>query len=375
MARVFRAWGARLAGAHGFFPALTVFVMALGLHWVALALFGNNAGAAIFCVYLCAMMVGAWCGYGPGVVVTLLLVVLPSWLLKPGWTYRELNPAGVVVLLLISLLISRAAQGRRRTESRLRTMNDELEARVKQKTAQLEEVNEALQRNVTELRRVNADLEQFAYSASHDLQEPLRMVSVFTQLLNQKYGGQLDGDAQQYLTHIVEGAGRMEMLIHGLRTYITIKGDEPLALVDASAAVQSCVNSLRAAVEEQQARIEFGELPMVRIPQAHLEQVFQNLIHNALKYRSKQEPHVQITASKDGNFWCFAVRDNGIGIAAQYTKQIFGVFKRLHTYDQYQGSGIGLAICKRIVERCGGRIWVESSVGRGSTFFFTLPGA
>jgi PAS domain S-box-containing protein len=232
----------------------------------------------------------------------------------------------------------------------------------------LEQANEAL-------RRANHDLEQFAYSASHDLQEPLRMVSIFTQLLRRRYGGKLDADADEYIGHAVRGATRMERLVRDLLTYIQVSKTvaRPGALADAEAALQRALENLEVSVQQSGAKVECGPLPRVRMADIHLQQIFQNLIGNAIKYKTADCPRIQVRAVERDGFVEFAVEDNGIGIDPQYSEQVFGIFKRLHGATEYEGTGIGLAICATIVERYGGRIWVESSAGKGSTFLFTVP--
>ena len=239
------------------------------------------------------------------------------------------------------------------------------------------ETDEILQRTNEELRRANIDLEQFARSASHDLQEPLRQVAIYSQMIERKYGHQLDGTASEYLGYCVEGAHRMETLISGLLAYSQAapKSDAPLAPVNLVGVLETVTKNLRATIDETQAEISMGALPVVRGEPVPFVQLFQNLLSNALKYRSAEIPHIRIDAREDSGYWRFSVEDNGIGIPTQFQKQIFGMFKRLHDRNQYPGTGIGLAICQKIVERYGGRIWVESEPGQGSKFLFTLPRA
>ncbi len=234
---------------------------------------------------------------------------------------------------------------------------------------------QALRRSNAELRRANSDLEQFAYSASHDLKEPLRMVSLFTQLLERKYAGKLDEQALDYISHAVQGAQRMELLMRDLLAYTTASSaaDQPIETADASEILAQTLDTLGPALHESGAKIFHSELPNVRMQAGQLQQLFQNLIGNAIKYRSTASPQIQITAEPDDDQWLFSVKDNGIGISTEYFEQIFGLFKRLHGKDEYEGTGLGLAICKKIVESAGGRIWVESELGNGSTFHFTLP--
>ena len=235
---------------------------------------------------------------------------------------------------------------------------------------------EALLRSNEELRRANEDLNQFAHSASHDLREPLRTVAIYSQLLKRKLDAALDSEVAEYLNHILWGAGRMEALVKDLLEYTQASNlsEEPAA-VDSAVALEEALSNLSATTEAAGAHIEYRELPRVRIAPVRLTQLFQNLIGNAIKYRRDGAPRVKIDAKKQEGFWLFSVADNGIGIEDAYKEQIFGIFKRLHTSEEYPGTGIGLALCQRIVERAGGRIWVESTPGQGSTFFFTLPSA
>ena len=226
-----------------------------------------------------------------------------------------------------------------------------------------------------ELRDANADLEQFVYSASHDLQEPLRTVKVFSQLLSARAKETLDGQSIEFLDNLISGATRMEALLRDLLTYArTTRLETPSESTDGNQAMQTALKTLERAIAESGAIIEFEELPTLRVHATQLEQLFQNLISNAIKYRrSDATPAVRITSKKQNAQWVFSVADNGIGIEARYKEQIFGLFKRLHSSDSYSGTGIGLALCQRIVERHNGRIWVESKPGEGSTFYFTLP--
>ncbi len=236
---------------------------------------------------------------------------------------------------------------------------------------------EALHQANKRLAQSNADLEYFAYSASHDLQEPLRMVSAYSAMLRRKFADKLDEKANEYLGYLTEGSARMERLLRDLRAFTHVSANEggPATEVDANAVLRETLVNLRVAIEESRAEVISGPLPTVRLQEFQLEQLFQNIIGNAIHYRSGAPPRINIEAEPDGDVWKFSIQDNGIGIAAEYTETIFGMFKRLHTVAAYSGSGMGLAICQRIVERSGGSIWVESQLGRGSTFFFTLPAA
>ena len=229
-----------------------------------------------------------------------------------------------------------------------------------------------------ELTRANSDLNDFAYSASHDLQEPLRIISIFTQLLRRKIEGSLDEESTEYLGNVLRGTQRLQALVRDFLAYNRASSapitDAP-QFADASVALDIAINNLKPVIREAGAIIEHSNLPSVRIRSTLLTEVFQQILGNALKYQRQQPPRVSVSAARQGEFCVFSVEDNGIGIDARYKEQIFGVFKRLHTADQYAGTGIGLAICRRIIDRAGGRIWVESEPGRGSIFRFTLPAA
>jgi signal transduction histidine kinase len=229
-----------------------------------------------------------------------------------------------------------------------------------------------------ELQRSNAELEQFAYVASHDLQEPLRKVASFCQLLEQRYGGQLDERADQYIGFAVDGARRMQELINDLLAFSRVgRAEKPLTPVDCDAVVRSARANLTALIEETGATVDVGPLPVVNGDPGLLSLVFQNLIGNALKFRGEAPPRVSISASPDGDAWEFTCRDNGIGIDDEYGERIFVIFQRLHSRAAYEGTGIGLAMCRKIVEHHGGRIWLatdgDRASGSGSTFRFTLP--
>ncbi len=237
---------------------------------------------------------------------------------------------------------------------------------------------EALTRTNTELKRANEALEQFAFSASHDLKEPLRTISVYSQMLQRKYRGKLDAEADRYLGYAVEGAKRMEMLVGDLLAYTqsVTATDAEATPVSTGAVLKMALDNLRANIQVTGASIEIDAMPMLLMQEVHLLQLFQNIIGNAIKYHGEAAPVIRVSAEAGQGLWRFCVRDNGIGIEPAYREQVFGVFKRLHSNEDYQGTGIGLAICQRIVERYGGRIWVESEgAGRGSAFYFTLPGA
>jgi PAS domain S-box-containing protein len=226
-----------------------------------------------------------------------------------------------------------------------------------------------------ELRRTNQDLEQFAFSASHDLQEPLRGIKLYSELFTKMYSDRLDNQALEFLGYMRSGAKRLEMLVRDLLSYTQLtKFEKALGPCDATEALTLALANLAGLIEETGAQVTAGPLPTLRVHGTHLQQLFQNLIGNAIKYRQLDRPPVvHVTSERQEGGWIFSVSDNGIGIAREYRENIFGLFKRLHNSDEYSGTGIGLAICKRIVDRYQGRIWVESEPGCGSIFRFTLP--
>jgi PAS domain S-box-containing protein len=242
---------------------------------------------------------------------------------------------------------------------------------------ELKRQEEALTAHSEELRRSNAELEQFAYVASHDLQEPLRMVASYCQLLQRRYKAKLDGDANEFIGFAVEGANRMQRLINDLLGYSRIgrKSGDPENF-RATDALKTALANLQGAISESGAKIEFDALPAIHADRTQISQLFQNLIGNAIKFRRDGEsPLIRISAAPEGGFWHFTVEDNGIGIEKEYLDRVFLIFQRLHERNKYPGTGIGLAIAKKVIEHHGGRIWIESTPGQGSKFNFTLPAA
>jgi signal transduction histidine kinase len=236
------------------------------------------------------------------------------------------------------------------------------------------EANEALAAHAAELQRSNSELEQFAYIASHDLQEPLRKVTSFCQLLQRRYGGQLDEKADQYIEFAVDGAKRMQVLINDLLAFSRVgRTEADLSPVACDAALAGATANLSAQIERVGAVIEAGPLPMVRGQRTLMTMVFQNLLGNALKFKGDVPPRIVVTADRDGAFWLFSVTDNGIGIEPQYADRVFLIFQRLHDKATYPGTGIGLAMCRKIVEYFGGRIWLDTGATGGARFCFTLP--
>ena len=236
------------------------------------------------------------------------------------------------------------------------------------------QAEEKLRETLKDLERSNKDLEQFAYVASHDLQEPLRMVASYVQLLARRYKGKLDSDADDFIAYAVEGAIRMQRMINDLLAYsrVETRGKEP-KMTDYAYALGQAIANLHVAIEKSGAVVSNDDLPTINADQPQIVQLFQNLIDNSIKFRSKEQLRVHVGVKKKEKEWLFSVRDNGIGIDPQYGERIFVIFQRLHEKGKYPGTGIGLSVCKRIVERHGGRIWVESKSRKGSTFFFTIP--
>jgi signal transduction histidine kinase len=233
--------------------------------------------------------------------------------------------------------------------------------------------NDKLKKSTEDLLRSNRDLEQFAYVASHDLQEPLRMVTGYVQLLEKRYKGKLDPDAEGFIREAVEGTRRMQSMISDLLAFSRIAQGNEFESVSSEQAFENALANLQIAVRESGTVVTRGDLPVVTGDFHQIIQLFQNLIGNALKFRGKEPPRIHVEALGREGEWVFSVRDNGIGLSPQYADQIFLMFRRLHTKDEYSGTGIGLTVCKRIVERHGGRIWVESEEGKGACFYFTIP--
>ena len=246
-----------------------------------------------------------------------------------------------------------------RQAAAIRRLNAELEQRVAERTAALQRSNEALQ--------------QFVYVASHDLQEPLRTIATYVKLLARRYHDKLDGEAQEFIDFAVDGAERMQQLIQGLLAYSRVGNKELVRTATDCESVLACtLRDLRQAIQESGAEVTHDPLPTVAADAQQLGLVLQNLLGNAIKFRGGERPRVHVSAVRDGRQWRFAVRDNGIGLDPRHAERIFHIFQRLHTRQEYPGTGIGLAICKKVVERHGGRIWVESAPGQGATFFFLI---
>ncbi len=485
----------------GFGPAFTALAIAVALVFPARAFLGPASGAVIFFLYLAAVLIASWCGYLPGIAVVLTLAVPVQYLVNPAFTIRKTNLPMLVVVLAVSLMVSRTAATRHRIEKILLDMNVELERRVREKTAALEEANvalkrseeqfrtlanaisqlcwiahadggifwyndrwyeytgtspeqmvgwgwqsvhdptvlpevmanwksaigqavrfemtfplrgrdgefrqfltravplkdengtvlrwfgtntditermeieRALQRSNTALSRANQDLGQFAYVAAHDLQEPLRTVVSFSQLLNNRYQHSLDSDGASFLGYVVAAGQRMSQLISDLLRYSHASSDQenPRESIDLNDVLDEAERDLNARIRQTGAQIVRQSLPVIEGDRSRIQQVVQNLLSNSLKYRRTDvAPKIEVAAELRNDTWLLTFRDNGQGFKPEYADRIFGMFKRLHGAD-VPGSGIGLAICKTIVERHGGRIWAESVQGAGSAFFITLP--
>jgi light-regulated signal transduction histidine kinase (bacteriophytochrome) len=307
----------------------------------------------------------------------------PGWQpagFPPPWVKASRDTADDIDTLIFSAILSaggqRAAPSLEVTMSGIatRTALGALAAKDKKSREERERAQESLARKVEELARSNADLEQFVYVASHDLQEPLRMVAAYTQLLAERYRGRLDDQADQYIRYVVEGAARMQSLIQDLLAFSRVgRQDTAVASTECNEIVDQAVERLRTTIMESGAEVTHEPLPRLLANASQLQQVFENLIGNAIKFRGAHPPVVKITAKKQGPEWIFSVADNGIGISAEHAQSVFIIFNRLHTRTEYSGNGIGLAICKKIVERHGGEIQAMPHEGEGTIFKFTMP--
>ncbi len=277
--------------------------------------------------------------------------------------FRVIHPDGTVHFIKAYALVQRNAQGE---PQQMIGINYDITDR--------KQAEQALQQLTLELQRSNQELEQFAYVASHDLQEPLRAITSYTQLLAKRYQGQLDAKADKYIDYVVDGAARMQQLIRDLLAYSRVGRYElKRRPTDCNAILEQVRHDLQVEIAKSNAVIIVDALPTILADTAQVTQLFQNLIGNALKYRGQAPPMVKVSVKQQGNDWAFSIQDNGIGIEPQYAERIFEIFQRLHTRREYEGTGLGLAICKKIIERHHGRLWVESQLGQGATFCFTLP--
>ena len=279
----------------------------------------------------------------------------------------------IVACAVIGLLVLRSIgrqreqlEVQRRREEEVRRVNAELEARMAERTRELERSNR-------ELERSNRELEQFAYVASHDLREPLRMVTSYTNLLARRYQGRLDATADEFMGYVLEGCERMRQLIHDVLEYSRVDRQHHPEPIELEQALEAACNDLAVAIETSNAHISHDELPSVECTRSQLVQLIENLLSNAIKYRNDEPPRIHVSAREDEDEVVLSVQDNGIGLDMRHGERIFGMFQRLHTRGTYPGTGMGLALCKKIVEIHRGRIWVESAPGEGSTFYCAFP--
>jgi signal transduction histidine kinase len=348
--------------------ALLPYGVALGAVMIALllaSLFAPQLRSTLSFLFFAAVTISAWYGgLGPSLLATALSILALDYFFTPPryslGTEEEIDAIRLVIFFIVAFLISTLYDRHQRAQATLRKLNAELEQRVAERTAALA--------------RSNAELEQFASVTSHDLQEPLRMVHSYVRLLAERYHGKLDAQADEFIGYALDGVTRMQQLIQDLLGYSRVgsRGAE-LRSTDCQAVLCTTLKLLHVAIIESGAAISYDPLPTVMADEKQLGQVLQNLLSNALKFRAPMAPRIDVSAQRTGREWRFAVRDNGIGIDPRQAERIFHIFQRLHTQSEYPGTGIGLAICKKIVERHGGRIWVESEPGKGATFFFTLP--
>lgn len=267
----------------------------------------------------------------------------------------------------MNLQLQAEVSERRKAERDLKELNESLEQKVRERTAEAEDRSK-------ELDRSNSELRQFAYVVSHDLQEPLRMVKSFLQMLQDRYGQKLDSQADEFIGYAVDGASRMHRLIIDLLEYSRVgTAEKAFEKTDLSAALKDALSNLKLAVEENGAVVTSDPLPVLWADPVQMALLFQNLVGNAVKFKREVPPRIHVSADLKGKEWVLGVRDNGLGIEKEYFERIFIIFQRLHSRSEYPGTGIGLAVCKKIVERHGGTIWVESEPGKGSVFYFTIP--
>jgi signal transduction histidine kinase len=347
------------------------FLLVPGLGMLLLSAYGPTLQPVINVLFLLAVAAAAWWGgIIAGVLSALVAVSVFGSLASHSATIfpEHFRVTAAFILLAAAILVSQVASARKKNEEILLASNLLLEQRVKERT---EELDKALQR----VQESNEELQHFASAVSHDLQEPLRGLTTSTQLLQRRLGAELSGEAETLVHEILLGASRLNQLVRDLLSYTQILGDtrneiSSTALGDAVIAVTF---NLREQIQSANARITCVNSPLLAVKRFHLEQILQNLISNALKYRSDTEPVIEIEAHRQGNDWHVRIADNGIGIRSDHHERVFEPFSRLNTRSEASGTGLGLSLCRRIIGRSGGRIWVESEVGKGSSFYFTLP--
>ena len=338
----------------GYVLSILLVSLAILLTFAIRPVFGGKAPLTFFTIAVA--LSASYGGLRAGVFTTLLSVVMAGWLFEHSIFLLTLSQSSLVLFAVLGVTISAIIQLLHRAN-----------ANVVAARTQLELANK-------ELSRSNEELQRFAYVVSHDLQAPLRNIGTLTALLVRRNAETLDSDSKECAHMIVGGVQRMESMIKGLLGYAAATAkDHDRTLTDPKAVLDKTLHSLRYLIEAECAVVTFDALPIIHANEDRLAQVFSNLITNAIKYRGDRRPEIRISATDSGKQWVFKVTDNGIGIDMKHADEIFGLFKRLHSSDEYEGSGIGLAICKAIVERNGGTIWMESEPGKGSTFFFTIP--
>ena len=307
----------------------------------------------------------AYGGLGPGLLATALSVGIVQSFFQPEMFVLAVAHSNVILFTILGVAVSFILGHLQKTNSALLRANDRLEA-----------AHESLARHTAALSQANEELQRFAYAVAHDLNTPLRGISALTDLLVQRNAGKLDESSEECAAMIITRVQRMQSMIKGLLDYASaVEKPEIRTSVDCNAVVARAMQDLESAIRQCSAQITGTPLPSIPATESHLLQVFSNLIGNAIKYRpSVRQPQIHISAAEQGDDWVFCVSDNGIGLDMKYADEIFGMFRRLHGEGQFEGSGIGLALCKIVIERHGGRIWVESEIGKGCRFFFALPG-
>ena len=335
--------------------------VAIPLTFAIRPVFGGKAPLTFFIIAV--LLSAAYDGLWAGVLTTLVGVVIVGWLFQESVFLLARSQSSLVLFAVLGVAISVIMQVLHRTNAKLAAAR-----------TQLELANKQLSQHTEALSRSNEELQRFAYAVSHDLQTPLRNIATLTALLVRRNAEILDEESKEYADTIVGGVRRMNSMIRGLLDYAGATADgHHSAASNSHAVVEQVLQNLRSLIDAEGAVITFDALPVVHANENRLTQVFSNLITNAIKYRGNRKPEIRIFASDNGTEWIFKIADNGIGIDMKYADEVFGLFKRLHSADEYEGSGIGLAICKAVIERHGGRIWMESELGKGSTFFFTIP--